>query len=71
MKFELTDLRVDTFRTGQPVGGMTTGDYPSAVSVTHMPTGMVEVCDEHRSSFKNKKTAIERLQKRVEEHAGS
>jgi protein subunit release factor A len=42
-----------------------TGSWSNAVRVTHLPSGFVETCDQHRSQHRNKEVAVERLKERL------
>lgn len=53
--------------TGSGPGGQHKNRVQTAVSITHLPTGMQEKCEETRSQHKNKNLAMERLVKRIEE----
>ena len=65
MKFDVRDVRIETFSYG-PSGGMRTGRVSIDVKVTHLPTGIEVVCCLERSHHKNKITALKLLQEKVE-----
>ena len=60
------DLKIDVFHSSG-AGGQNINKVETAVRVTHIPTGLVVVCQDERSQLKNKKRALETIEKRLKE----
>ena len=59
------ECKIETFRSSGS-GGQHVNKTESAVRVTHVPTGIVVKCQNHRSQIQNKRICLKNLRRKLE-----
>lgn len=54
------ELQIEAYPPRQ-VGGQHFGSGPQGIKITHLPTGLIAICDTERSQHRNRQIAMDML----------